>query len=144
MTDPSDDAPRLRGIVWRLTWISAVGGVLLAAILAIVGTSAAGGDGGLFADLIPAAAFIGLGMAIPPILGAVLGLAIAGRPPRALRREQRSAAIGGALGAVISPVLFYPPLPWLGILIALVIALAVGVGYPLTLRSMWRRAAASG
>lgn len=144
MTDPSDAAPRLRGVVWRLTWISGVGGIALAAILALVGTALAGGDGGLFADLIPAVAFIGLGMAVPPILGSVLGLAAVGRPPRALRREQWAASIGGVVGAFISPVVFYPSFPLLGVVVALVVALAVGAGYPLSLRSMWGRAAASG
>jgi len=144
VTDPIDAAPRLRGIVWRLLWTSAVGGIAVAAGLAAVGTGAAGGDGGLFADLIPAVGFIGVGMAIPPVLGAVLALAVVGRPPRALRREQWAAAIGGVIGAFVSPMLFYPALPLLGVVVASIVALLAGVGYPLTLRSSWRRAAASG
>ena len=47
------------------------------------------------------------------------------------------------VGAFISPVLFYPASLALGVVVGIVIAVAVGVGYPLTLRSLWRRAAAA-
>ena len=142
--DPADVAPRLRSVVWLLLWVSAIGGLLLAIGLAVVGVGAAGGGADLAASLIPAVVSIGLGMAIPPVLGALLGLVIVGRPPRGARRERWAAGIGGVAGAFVSPVLFYPASASLGIVVALIIAAAAGVGYPLILRSSWRRAAASG
>ena len=137
-------APRLRTVIWRLLWCSAIGGMLVAAGLALTGTVAAGGGADLVASLVPAIISIGFGMALPPFLGALLGLVIVGRPPRGLRREQWASAIGGAAGAFVSPVLFYPASALLGLVVALVIAVAAAVGYPLTLRSLWKRAAASG
>lgn len=139
----ADAAPRLRGIIWRLLWVSVIGGVLLAAVLAVTGAGVAGGGAALFAQLLPAVAFIGVGMAIPPVLGAVLGVAVVGRPPRALRREQWATAVGGVVGAFVSPVLFYSGWALLGILVGLVVALAAGIGYPLLLRSLWRRTGAT-
>ena len=127
-----------------MLWCSAVGGVLVAIGLAVTGVVAAGGGAELAASLIPAVLTIGLGMAVPPFLGGLLGLVIVGRPPRGLRREQWAAAIGGVVGAFVSPVLFYPASVQLGIVVALVIAAGAAAGYPLLLRSLWKRAAASG
>jgi hypothetical protein len=141
---PPEAVPRLRGIIWRLLWLSALGGIVLAVGLALAGVGVAGGGADLFADLLPAVAFIGLGMAIPPVLGAVLAVVLVGRPPRARRREQWAAAVGGVIGAFVSPVLFYSGWALLGIVVALIIALVAGLGYPLVLRSLWKRAAASG
>ena len=136
-------APRFRRILWRLGWTSLIGGVLLSAGLALVGAGVAGGGPGLVVSLIPALITIGIGMAIPPVLGAALGLAIVARPPRALRREQWASALGGAVGAFVSPVLFYPASILLALAIALLIIVAVGIGYPWALRSTWRQSTAA-
>lgn len=141
--EPHADSPRLRGITWRLLWISVVGGLLLAVGLAVAGTMAAGGGFGLFAELVPAMIFVGVGMAIPPVLGAVVAIAAVGRPPRSQRRERWAAAIGGVVGAFVSPVLFYSGWAFLGVVVGMVVALAVGIAYPLVLRSLWRRASPS-
>lgn len=135
-------APPLRTILWRLLWMSAIGGLVVALLLAIVGTIAAGGDAGLFVSLIPAMIAIGVGMAIPPVLGAGVGLAIVARPPRTLRREQWAAVIGGAVGAFVSPVIFYSASLVLAVVVGLAITVVAAIGYPLVIRSLWRRAAA--
>ncbi len=142
--DQAPAAPPIRRVVWRLTWCSAIGGLIVATGLASTGVVAAGGGADLFASLVPAVISIGLGMAVPPVLGALLGLAIVSRPPRRLRREQWATAIGGTVGAFVSPVLFYPASAMLGTVVALIIAAAVAVGYPLTLRSLWSRVGVSG
>ena len=133
--------PPLRRILWRLLWISAIGGMVLACVLAVVGSIVAGGGGDLLVSLIPAMISLGFGMAIPPVLGAAVGLAVVARPPRALRHERWAAAIGGAVGAFVSPVLFYPASLLLGVAVGAVIAVAVLVGYPLAVHALWRRAA---
>lgn len=138
VADPTT-APPLRRILWRLLWISAIGGMVVASVLAIVGSTVAGGGGDLFVSLVPAMVSLGFGMAIPPVLGAAVGLAVVARPPRTLPRERWAAGIGGAVGAFVSPVLFYPASLLLGVAVGAVIAVAVVVGYPLALRALWRR-----
>ncbi|QNO38510.1 hypothetical protein H4J02_05780 [Protaetiibacter sp. SSC-01] len=132
-------APRLRSIAARLAWVSALGGVLLALVLALLGVGAAKGDGELFASLLPAVLAIGLGMAVPPFLLAVAAIALAGLR-RSRRADMIAAAIGAVVGAFISPVVFYPASATLGLSVALVIAVAAGCGYPLLVRGLWRRA----
>ncbi len=134
--------PPLRRIAGRLAWVSAVGGVVLGLLLAVLGVGAAAGGGELLLSLLPAVVGIGLGMAVPPFLFAVAGVAVvAGR--RAPRPEAIAAAVGAIVGAFVSPIVFYPASALLGLVVALVIAVAAGVGYPLVVRGLWRRATAS-
>ena len=123
--------------------MSAIGGLLLAIGLAGVGVGVAGGGADLVTSLIPAVVSIGLGMAIPPVLGALLGLVIVSRPPRCFA----SRAVGGGdrrrRGRFRVARAVLPASLSLGLVVALIIATAAGVGYPLILRSSWRRATAS-
>lgn len=140
MTAPAAPvAPRLRSIAARLAWVSVLGGVLLALVLALLGVGAASGGGELLASLLPAVAAIGLGMAVPPYLLALAGVAVAGLR-RSLRGDMIAAAIGAVIGAFVSPIVFYSGFPALGFVVALVIAVAAGGGYPLLVRGLWRRA----
>jgi hypothetical protein len=133
----------VRGIVLWMLLASAGGGLLVAIGLAVAGVGAAGANAGLFGELVPAIIFIGLGMAAPPYIGGILGIVAVGRPPRALRKEQWAAAIGGGVGAFVSPIAFYAGFPALGLVVALIVLLLVGAGYPLLLRLLWKRSAAS-
>ncbi len=140
MTEPERAAPpRLLRIAGRLAWVSALGGLALALVLAALGVGAAAGDGGLFLSLLPAVLAIGLGMAVPPVLLALAAVALMGAR-RAARPEMIAAAIGAVVGAFISPVAFYPASASLGLIVALIIAVAAGCGYPLLVRALWRRA----
>lgn len=131
--------PRLRTIAGRLAWVSAVGGLVVALVLALLGVGAAQGDGELFVSLLPAVLGIGLGMAAPPFLLAVACITLVGAR-RAPRTDMIASAVGGVVGAFVSPAVFYAAFAALGMGVALVIAVAVGVGYPLLVRALWRRA----
>lgn len=137
------EPPALRGIILWLLVASAAGGLLVAIALAVAGVGAAGGGADLFGELVPAIVFIGLGMAGPPFIGGLLGIVAVGRPPRTSRKEQWAAAIGGGVGAFVSPIAFYSGFPALGLIVALIVLLLAGVGYPLLLRLLWKRSAAS-
>ncbi|PZQ91849.1 MAG: hypothetical protein DI534_02520 [Leifsonia xyli] len=125
-------------MVWRLAWISAIGGLLLALVLALLGVAAASGGGELMTSLLPAVVLIGLGMAVPPWLFGVAGLAVS-IARRGMRREAVATAIGGAVGAFVSPIVFYPASAQLGLTVALVIVVAASGGYPLAVRGLWRQ-----
>ncbi len=108
-------------------------------MLALLGVGAARGGGDLFVELIPAILAVGIGMAAPPYLLALAALALVGghRSPRV---EMIAAAVGAVIGAFVSPVAFYAGFPALGLVVALVIAAVAGIGFPLVVRALWRRA----
>ncbi|WP_167052064.1 hypothetical protein [Salinibacterium sp. ZJ77] len=130
--------PRMGAVAWRLGVASAVACVIVAAGLAIAGVVSAGEGGDLLASLIPAILTIGLGMAVPPFLFGMLGLAAAQRPPRRLRRELIALAIGTTIGALISPVLFYANTPAFGLLVAGLVAAATLTTFCIVLARLWR------
>lgn len=139
MSDAPDapPAPALRRIAGRLAWTSAVGGVLLGLVLALLGAGAAAGGGDLLVSLLPAVVGVGLGMAVPPFLFALAAVAVTGR--RGARAEMIASSIGAIVGAFVSPIVFYPASAALGLIVALVIAVLAGGGYPLLVRALWRR-----
>lgn len=139
-TPPGDVRPPA---VWRLALrmllVAVVVGLAVALVLAITGATVAGGGTELLGPLLPAVVFVGLGMAVPPTLVGLLALVIvSGR--RSRRRDTIAVAIGGPLGALISPLVFYQAFAALGLVVALVVGLAVGVGFAFVVRAAWRPA----
>lgn len=139
--DRDEPVPRFLSIAVRLLWVGAIVTFATALVLGVVGASITRDGIAVLPSLLPAIGAIGLGMAIPPWLVALLGLAIVGRPPRALRRELNATAIGGAVGALVSPVVFYGSFPQLGLLVAVVLVAAIVPAYALSVRALWRRVA---
>lgn len=130
-------APALRRLAGRLAWTSAVGGVLLGFVLALLGVGAAAGGGELLVSLLPAIVGVGLGMAVPPFLFALAAVAVTGR--RSAGAEMIASSIGAVIGAFVSPIVFYPASAALGLTVGLVIAVLAGAGYPFLVRALWRR-----
>lgn len=138
--EQNETPPRVLRIVLRLLWVGAVVTFAVALVLGIVGAAITAEGLAVLPSLLPAILAIGLGMAIPPWLVGLLAFAIVSRPPRALRRELNAVAIGGAVGALVSPVVFYQSFPQLGLVVAVVLVAVLVPAYALSVRAEWRRA----
>lgn len=132
-------APTIRRLALRMLLVAVVIALAAALVLAVVGAAAADGGIGLFGSLLPAVALIGAGMAVPPTLLGLLALVIVSTR-RSLRRDTVAVAVGGPIGALISPIVFYQGFPALGLIVAVALAVAVAVGFALVVRGGWRRA----
>ena len=138
MTAAPARPPRMGAIAWRLAIASVVIGLVVALALALIGTGAAGEGVALFVELVPAILMNGIGMAVPPFLFGMLGVAAAQRPPRRLVRELVALGIGAAIGVLMAPLIFYVTSVSFGLVVAGVLALLMLPTFLIVVARLWR------